>query len=120
VDNELQEPPREGQEEVETLRLMMDHLGHDQELDAYRDALTKEVTDRLVRSDLDQISNQLEHLNDELGQPANYGNCLADAEANLKNYKAFETTAEVCNQSCTSTRIPFELCSFLTILINYP
>jgi hypothetical protein len=94
----MQEPPREGEEEVESLRRLMAHLGHDEELDTHRAMITRQVTDSIFRDDLFVISRQLQHLIDELATPANYGDNLLDAQANMDNFKRFETTAQVIIQ----------------------
>lgn len=91
----FQEPPKEGEVETDSLRSMMAHLGHDQELDEAREHITGSLQDRVVHHDLDLITTQLQHLIRELETPASYGNSTDDADENIENYRKFESTVQV-------------------------
>lgn len=80
---------------MDSLRLMMAQLGHDQEFDGARANLVVGLREAVVQNDLTIISNQLQYLIVELEQPTNYGNCFEDAQENLENYSRFEETIEV-------------------------
>ncbi|XP_021966821.1 uncharacterized protein LOC110861999 isoform X1 [Folsomia candida] len=89
-----EEPPKEGEVETDSLRSMMAHLGHDQELDEAREHITGSLQDRVVHHDLDLITTQLQHLIRELETPASYGNSTDDADENIENYRKFESTVQ--------------------------
>lgn len=80
---------------MESLRLLMSHLGHDEEMDSYRDEMARKIRESLIYKDLEEIGSHMEDLIRKLEERPSYGNCSEDARKNLENFERFEKVVEV-------------------------
>ncbi|CAL8129596.1 unnamed protein product [Orchesella dallaii] len=92
-----EEPPIEAEKEERTLRTLSSKIVHDALggcISEYQDVLTRQLTEKMIHSDLDMINHTLNELVSELEHPCNYGNNLADAQSYLASFERFEKTVE--------------------------